>query len=95
MAEQNDPTMEYAELVTVYVPRSYEEYTVVVPILDEHDIPHLDKNAVLYRTDTAGALAGFDPAIGPIEVQVREEDAKRAKSVLDGVLKNIRGGSAA
>jgi len=95
MAEQNDPTMEYAELVTVYVPRSYEEYIVVVPILDEHNIRHLDKNAVLYQTDTGGAWACFNPALGPIQVQVRQEDAERARRVLEGVLKKIRDGNAA
>ena len=95
MARKDDPRVEYVELVTVYVPRNYEEYIVAVPVLDEHNIRHLDKNAVLYRGPVAGFVAGYSPAIGPIEVQVGKEDAEKARTLLEGVLKKIREGNAA
>ena len=90
MAEKGDHEVEYAELVTVYIPINYEEYIVAVPILDEHNIRHLDRNAVLYRGMTAGIVGCVSPAVGPIEVQVSKEDAAKAKRLLDGVLKKIR-----
>jgi hypothetical protein len=83
--------MGYSELVTVYVPRTHEEYIVAMPVLDEHGIYHFDKNATLYRGATGGMLAVNAP-IGPIEVQVRKEDVERANELLQDVLSRIRQG---
>lgn len=75
--EPDDAT--YVELVTVYTTSNQSDLLIAKSMLEEAGIEYFAKNDSL--VDLFGRV-GYNPAIGPIEIQVRPEDADAAQEIL-------------
>lgn len=78
---RNDP--EFVELVTIVESNNTTLLTLVKSVLDGDDIPYFAKGEQLQHLFGFGQLGvGFNPIIGPVRIQVRSDDAQRARVLL-------------
>ena len=73
---------EYADLVTVYVARDGNDLAVVESRLDGSGIRFLAKGEGVQDLFAAGTIGGFNPMVGPVEIQVLPEDADFVRELL-------------
>ena len=74
---------EYVELVTVLATGNPALIAIAKSLLDEAEIRYFVKGEGLQDLFAAGRIgAGFNPIIGPVEIQVDRHDAAEAKALL-------------
>ena len=74
------------ELVTVLATGNQAIIAVAKSLLDNAGIEYFVKGEGLQNLFGLGTLGtGFNPIVGPIEVQVNEPDAAEARKVLAGI----------
>ena len=77
MARRHDP-----EPVTVLETTDPAVLAVAKSLLESAKIPYFAKGESLQGLFAAGALAGFNPISGPVELQVSGDDARDAHALL-------------
>jgi hypothetical protein len=81
--------IEYQELVDVFGPSDESLLMIAKSLLEENGINYYVKGEYLQELMGFGKIStGFNPLFGPEIIQVREEDAEKAKEVLEDLLKN-------
>jgi hypothetical protein len=78
---------EYVELVTVFVTSNQSELLIAKSLLDSASIEYFAKGEGL--VDVVVGRLGFNPAIGPIELQVHPDDAEEARAALEDMEANF------
>ncbi|HDP89888.1 MAG TPA: hypothetical protein ENN42_08030 [Thioalkalivibrio sp.] len=79
-----EPTPEYADLVTVLSAADETVVTMAESILIDADIRFLAKGEGVQDLFGLGRIgAGFNPMLGPVEIQVLPEDADEAAALLE------------
>ena len=58
---------------------------VAKSLLEDADIPFFAKGEAIQDLVGLGRLAGFNPAVGPVELQVAPENADEARELLRGL----------
>jgi hypothetical protein len=77
---------EYAELATVLATGHEGIIAVAKSILDDAGITYFVKGERLQDLFAAGRIgAGFNPTMGPVEVQVYTKDEREARRLLSGL----------
>ena len=71
-----------SEPVTVLETTDPAVLAVAKSLLDSAKIPYFAKGEALQGLFAGGALAGFNPISGPVELQVSSEDARDAYALL-------------
>ncbi len=78
-----EPRPEYVQLVTVFSTGNEGIIAVARSILDSAGIEYTLKGEGLQDLFALGRIgSGFNPVVGPVEVQVHESDATRARELL-------------
>lgn len=77
-----EPEPEYTELVTVYVAKDDSDLAVAESRLDGTGIRFLAKGEGVQDLFAAGTIGGFNPMVGPVEIQVLPEDADFVRDLL-------------
>jgi len=70
------------EPVTVLATGDLALLAVAKSLLEEADIPFFAKGEAVQDLFGLGRLAGFNPAVGPVELQVSAENADEARALL-------------
>jgi hypothetical protein len=70
------------EPVTVLESGDPAVLAVAKSLLESADIPFFAKGEGLQNLFAGGTLAGFNPFVGPVELQVSPDDAADARAVL-------------
>jgi hypothetical protein len=83
--EEQEPGTEYIELVTVGAFTNATELMIAKSMLDDAEIDYFAKNEGVVGL-FAGGQIGFNPFTGPIEIQVRPEDADMARELLEQIV---------
>ena len=71
-----DSESEYLELVTVFLPKDHGELMLAKSMLEDAEIRYLAKGEHVQKW-------GFNAVTGPVEIQVRADDAAVARELLD------------
>lgn len=82
--EELEPEVDYVELVTVGAITNNSELMIAKSMLDDAGIEYFAKNEGVVGL-FAGGQIGFNPFTGPIEIQVRPEDADMARELLESI----------
>ena len=81
---QNDPALNSANLVTVFVPESEADHLAIGALLQSAGIEFHSKNARVQNLFGMGQLGtGFNVAAGPVQMQVLEGEFEKAKELID------------
>ena len=83
--EEPESEAEYVELVTVGAFTNASELMIAKSMLDDARIDYFAKNEGVVGL-FAGGQIGFNPFTGPIEIQVRPEDADMARELLEQIV---------
>jgi hypothetical protein len=78
------------EMVTVFLPSDPGEQALIESILEEAEIGYATENSQTQNLFGVGQIGGYNLVVGPVRIQVTEEDAERARRLIDEAL----GGSA-
>lgn len=78
-------------LVTVLEAGKTSVLMVAKSLLEDADIPYLAKGEGVQDIFGLGRLIGFDPVIGPVQIQVCPVDADEARALLSGLDARRRG----
>ena len=74
------------KFITVYQTGDYGFLAFAKSILQSEGIPYYFKGEGLQDLDGAGRLGtGFNPLFGPVEIQVDENDAEKAREILEQI----------
>ena len=74
---------EYVEMVTVLATGNPALIAIAKSLLEEAEIRYFVKGEGLQDLFAAGRLGvGFNPIVGPVEIQVDRQDAKEARALL-------------
>ncbi len=77
------------KLVTIFTPADEPELLIIKSLLDGADIQYLIKNEKVKSLFGLGKIGGdFNLSMGPVSIQVNQEDVDQAKQILDDYLKN-------
>ena len=82
--EELEPEVEYVELVTVGAFTNASELMIAKSMLDDAGIDYFAKNEGVVGLFGGGQI-GFNPFTGPIEIQVRPEDADMARELIEQI----------
>jgi len=78
-----EPEVEYTDLVTVLQPTDEAAVALAQSILNGAGIHYIAKGEGIQDLFAWGRVgAGFNPMLGPVEIQVAPEDADRARELL-------------
>jgi len=78
-----EPTLEYVQLVTVLTTGHEGLIALARSLLDAAGIPYTLKGESLQDLFALGRIgSGFNPVVGPVEIQVNQEDERKAKELL-------------
>ena len=81
LPEQEEP--EYIKFVTIYVTGDPAFIALAKSILESEGIKYFIKGEGLQDLFACGRIGtGFNPVIGPVEIQVDEKDAEKGKEIL-------------
>jgi len=72
-----------AELVTVFATGNPALLAMAKSILDHAEILYLAKGEGLQNLFGAGSIGGYNPALGPVELQVNVQDENEARELLE------------
>lgn len=72
-----------SEMVTVCVPSDPGEQALIESILDEAGIDHVTENSETQNLFGVGQIGGYNLVVGPVRIQVAEEDAERARRLIE------------
>jgi hypothetical protein len=75
-----------SEMVTVFVPTDPGEQALIESILDEAEIGYVAENSQIQNLFGVGQIGGYNPVVGPVRIQVAEEDAEQARQLIAGTL---------
>src|SRR5262245_56276768 len=75
-------TPEMLELVTVFATGNPALLAIAKSILAQAGIIYLAKGEGLQDLFAAGSIGGYNPALGPVEIQVAAEDEHEARALL-------------
>lgn len=80
---------EYVELVTIVETGDPALIAVVKSVLDDAGIAYFAKGEQLQNLFGIGQFGvGFNPIVGPVELQVRQPDAREARELVRDLLEN-------
>lgn len=71
--------------VTVFETGDQAALAVAKSLLDEAGIPYFAAGENLQSLFGVGAVGGFNPIVGPVRIEVAEDDAKEARELLVGL----------
>lgn len=74
--------MAKSDLVIVFTSADRGKVAIAKSLLVEAQIRYFVKSEAAQDLFVLGALGGYNPLVGPVEIQVAEEDAERAKEIL-------------
>ncbi len=78
-----EPTVEYVDLVTVFTTGHEGIVALARSILDSASIEYSLKGESLQDLFAMGRIgSGFNPVVGPVEIQVRKDDEEKARILL-------------
>ncbi len=78
---------EYVELVTVFVTSNQSELLIAKSLLESASIEYFAKGDAV--SDLVVGRLGYNPAIGPVELQVHPDDAEEARAALEDMEANF------
>lgn len=71
------------EMVTVFLPSDPGEQALIESILDEAEIDHVAENSQTQNLFGVGQIGGYNLVVGPVRIQVAEENAERARRLIE------------
>ena len=78
-----EPTLEYVQLVTVFTTGHEGIVALARSILDSAAIEYSLKGEGLQDLFALGRIgSGFNPVVGPVEIQVHKDDEAKARGLL-------------
>jgi hypothetical protein len=78
-----EPTLEYVQLVTVFATGHEGLIALARSVLDAAAIPYSLKGEGLQDLFALGRVgSGFNPVVGPVELQVNKDDEAEARELL-------------
>jgi hypothetical protein len=80
LPQENSPEM--LELVTVFATGNPALLAIAKSILAQAGIIYLAKGEGLQDLFAAGSIGGYNPALGPVEIQVAAENEHEARALL-------------
>lgn len=83
-----EPDFENVKLITVLKTGNQVKIAVAQSILNSAEIINCVKNETLQNLFGLGAIGGFNPAIGPMELQVESDRFEEAKELLSELNKD-------
>jgi hypothetical protein len=78
-----------SEMVTAFVPSDPGEQALIESILDEAEIGYATENSQTQNLFGVGQIGGYNLVVGPVRIQVAEEDAERARRLIEEVLQGF------
>ena len=86
--KRSQPESDKKKLITVLKTGSQAKIVVAQSILNSADIFNFTKNETIQNLFGLGAIGGFNPLIGPMELQVESERFEEAKDLLSEIIED-------